>query len=100
MKFEETLGQMFIGSLTITTIISILGICFLYYWIWSIRDMIRNDFKKDSNKIVWCILLIGMPPIGTALYLTMSEDQKEINDPYSEMITKIFNKETSEPKPY
>lgn len=43
-----------------------LGLIIISYgmiWVYAILSVVANDFKKDSNKIVWIIALIFIPPI-------------------------------------
>jgi hypothetical protein len=39
-------------------------------------DILRSDFKKESNKIVWIIMVIFLPVLGFLLYLVIGRKQK------------------------
>jgi hypothetical protein len=50
------------------TIVIISGMTILFFILWSycILSVLKNSFKKDSDKIVWMIALIIIPP--TAIF--------------------------------
>jgi hypothetical protein len=54
-------------------------------WFISIIDILRNDFKKDINKLVW-FFTISIPVLGPMLYFFIGFDQKvekEADDEFS-----------------
>jgi TM2 domain-containing membrane protein YozV len=53
-----------------------LGIGVFALWIWSIVDILRSDFKKESDKIVWLVLVVGLHLLGSLLYLLIGTKQK------------------------
>jgi len=59
----------------ITLILMLIGIALAIQWVFSIIDVLSQRFKNDSNKIIWIIMLIFVPPIGTFLYMFMRESQ-------------------------
>ena len=42
------------------------GILFTLLWCYCVISVLKNNFKKDSNKIVWLLALIFLPP--TAIF--------------------------------
>lgn len=52
------------------------GIGMFALWIWSIVDIIRSDFRKESDKIVWLVLVVGLHLLGSLLYLLIGTKQK------------------------
>lgn len=55
----------------------------LLLWFYSLIDILRNDFKKDINKLVW-FFTIAIPVLGPLLYLFIGFDQKiekDLEDP-------------------
>ena len=44
-------------------------------WFFSLIDILRNEFKKDINKLVW-LFTIAIPILGPLLYLVIGFDQK------------------------
>lgn len=45
-------------------------------WIWSIVDVVRSNFKKESDKIVWLIVVLSLQLMGTILYMIYGVKQK------------------------
>ncbi len=45
----------------------------LILWIWALVDIIQSRFSDDSTKIIWCLLVIFLPFIGTFLYYVIGE---------------------------
>lgn len=52
------------------------GIGIFALWIWTIVDILRSDFKKESDKIVWLVLVVGLHLLGSLLYLLLGTKQK------------------------
>lgn len=52
------------------------GIGMFALWIWSIVDIICSDFRKESDKIVWLVLVVGLHLLGSLLYLLIGTKQK------------------------
>ena len=55
-------------------------------WLYSLADVIRNDFKHISTKIVWVINLCFFPPLGTILYLLIGRNQRTTNYPVGRLV--------------
>lgn len=53
--------------------IMVLNFCSI--WIYSLISILKNDFKKDSNKTVWIIALIFLPFITPYIYPDFKEIQ-------------------------
>jgi len=45
------------------------------FWFWALVDILRSDFT-GKNKIVWVLVVIFLPPIGTILYFLIGRKQK------------------------
>lgn len=41
-------------------------------------DIIRSDFNVSTNKLVWVLVVIFAPVIGSLLYLLFGRKQKQI----------------------
>jgi len=63
---------LFIGGLGIKFIFIIIGIL----WIWALVDLIKSDFKDNTNKIIWALVIIFTFPIGPVLYLAIGKNGK------------------------
>lgn len=44
--------------------------------IMALVDLLRSSFKDSTNKIVWAILIVLMPVIGSVLYFFIGKQQK------------------------
>lgn len=47
----------------------------LVFWIWSVIDVLKNEFT-GSNKIVWLIIVLVLNLIGSFLYFFIGRKQK------------------------
>ena len=47
----------------------------LAVWVYALVDVIKHDFN-DDNKIIWLLVVILMPLLGSILYLTMGAKHK------------------------
>jgi choline-glycine betaine transporter len=50
-------------------------------WLYALADVIRNDFKQITTKIVWIINLCVFPPLGTILYFLIGRNQRITSRP-------------------
>ncbi len=48
---------------------------FFIAWVWSIVDILKNEFT-GYNKLIWILVLIFLPPVGVLLYLFIGKNQK------------------------
>jgi hypothetical protein len=44
--------------------------------LWSLFDLMKSEFKLTHNKILWVVLILLLPVIGTVFYLLISPEQK------------------------
>jgi hypothetical protein len=45
-------------------------------WIWSIVDVVRSEFRKPSDKILFLVLTCAFPLVGTLVYIFYGQKQK------------------------
>jgi len=45
-------------------------------WIFAIIDVVRSEFKGENDRLIWLLLVILLPFLGTILYFTIGKDQK------------------------
>ena len=41
------------------------------HWIWSIIDVLRHQNKATQSRIIWIILVVIVPAVGSMLYYAM-----------------------------
>jgi hypothetical protein len=65
-----------IQHLASNSVALLLGIFAVFIlWFISLIDILRHDFKKDINKLVW-FFTITIPVLGPVLYFFIGFDQK------------------------
>lgn len=57
-------------------IIILLGLTLLILPIVALVDLVKSDFKDSTSKIVWAIIIVFMPILGSIIYLIFSKNQK------------------------
>ena len=45
-------------------------------WIWAVVDILQSEFKDSNMKLVWMLIVLLMPMLGTILYLWKGEQTK------------------------
>ena len=45
-------------------------------WIWALIDCLKSDFSDSSTKLIWILVIIFVPIIGSILYLVIGRGQK------------------------
>lgn len=53
----------------------VLGLLFLVLFIYCLVDILNNQFK-DNEKVVWIVLVVLLPFIGSILYLAIGKKHK------------------------
>jgi hypothetical protein len=74
MESIPTLSMM-PGGAEILVILFILGTPFLMM-VLALVDILRSDFEQSSNKLVWTIVVILLPFIGSLIYFLIGRNQK------------------------
>jgi hypothetical protein len=49
----------------------IIGLLMIFLWISALVSIIRNEFYGQNEKLIWALLVIFLPFIGTILYFTI-----------------------------
>ena len=57
-------------------IMLILGIAGTIFWIWMLINCIGRKFKDDVNKVIWILVIIFLPFIGSLLYFFLVKKPK------------------------
>ena len=68
-----TLLFMGLGSFEVLILLIPIGLT-----IWALIDAIKSNFQKDINKLVWIIVIVGMPFFGGILYFLIGSKQKSV----------------------
>jgi len=71
--------MMLIGFILLIALPSIL-------WLYALADVIRNDFRLFSTKLVWAAVLCLFPPLGTVLYYLIGRNQRTTFHPVGRLV--------------
>ena len=61
--------------------IILLAIGIFLIWLATIIDIVKNEFKRDADKIVWFLFVMVLPPLGVLLYFFIGRFQKTGAEP-------------------
>jgi len=45
-------------------------------WIFAIIDILKSNFKDSTNKIIWVLIVLLLPVLGSILYFIFGGQQK------------------------
>jgi len=54
-----------------TILITALLLLALVLWIWAVIDILRSDFKDIVQKIIWLLVVIFFPILGSIVYFQL-----------------------------
>ena len=80
MAAEVGAGMAFIAVfLVFTMIFAIIGLfVFLFiFWIYMIIDVAKRDFKEDSERVVWILVLVFLSWLGALIYYFAVKNEKK-----------------------
>ncbi|WP_374451388.1 PLDc N-terminal domain-containing protein [Cloacibacterium normanense] len=65
-------------SLSILHLVFVLFIILLpsVLWIFAIIDILKSNFKDSTNKIIWVLIVLLLPVLGSVLYFIFGGQQK------------------------
>ncbi|MEB2778920.1 PLD nuclease N-terminal domain-containing protein [Algoriphagus persicinus] len=52
------------------------GFGYFCFMIYALVDLIRSDFREQHMKLIWALMILFIPIIGTFLYLSMNRRTK------------------------
>ena len=58
------------------------GVCIIFFlalfiaWLYVVVDILRSDFKNNTDKMIWFIFIMFMPPLAVPLYFILGRKQK------------------------
>ena len=65
-------------------IILTLGLGTFGFWIYALIEIISDEYKNDTDKIIWFLLVFFLPFVGTILYYAIG--RKKISIPEEEYV--------------
>jgi len=48
-------------------------------WLWALIDLVKSEFSDKNMKLVWALIIIFIPFIGSIIYLILGRKQKLSN---------------------
>lgn len=57
-------------------ILVLIGLCFLLVPLMTLIEIIRSEFERSENKIIWVVVVLMLPFIGSILFWTIGRSQK------------------------
>lgn len=51
-------------------------VAYLGFWMYALIDCLKNEFRGPNQKLIWVLLILFAPIMGTFLYLSMSQCSK------------------------
>jgi hypothetical protein len=72
-RFDPSSAVQLFASNSVALLLLIFAVFIL--WFISLIDILKNEFKKDINKLVW-FFTITIPVLGPLLYFFIGFDQK------------------------
>ena len=66
------------GFILLILLIVIIILLMFVFWIWMLIDCLKRKFSRDTEKIVWVLVIIFLGAIGAAVYffVVKSDDKK------------------------
>ncbi|MBI2542119.1 PLDc N-terminal domain-containing protein [Candidatus Woesearchaeota archaeon] len=60
----------------------VIGALIFAFWIWMIIDCAKRNFKKDTDKVVWMLVIVFLNILGAAIYyfVVKAGDKKEMKE--------------------
>ena len=46
------------------------------FWIWSLVDCLKSEWKNPSDKVVWLLVILFLNLFGSILYVLISPSKK------------------------
>jgi CDP-diglyceride synthetase len=55
---------------------SIISILYLSAMLMALISILRSDFRDSTTKLIWILVVMFMPIIGSILYVTIGREQR------------------------
>ncbi len=52
-----------------------LGVVLFGSWLYAIIEIISDDYKSDTDKLLWFLLVFFLPFVGTIVYFLIGRDK-------------------------
>lgn len=62
-----------IGAEGFPVLFGLLGVAYLVFWIYTLVDVVRSNFKDHNMKIIWVLIILFAQVLGPILYWVMAK---------------------------
>lgn len=73
------MNLLFIGGISpgsfVLILFSIVAFAFFAFWIITLVDIVKSNFKDPNMKLIWILVLIFTSPIGAIIYWIIAPNQ-------------------------
>ena len=66
---------MFSALLAFGGFVGLLGILCFIFWLWMLVDCLKNPRLHGNEKLIWVLVVIILPFIGSLLYFFIAKEQ-------------------------
>jgi low temperature requirement protein LtrA len=63
--------EMVVGFISMAVMLAL-----FIFWVWALVDILKSDFKDNTNKIVWLLVIFLLNGFGAILYYFIGRNQK------------------------
>jgi len=56
-----------------------LGLSTFGFWLYALIEIISDEFKSDTDKVLWFLLVFFLPFVGTIVYYMIGKRQHRIS---------------------
>lgn len=64
----------------------LLALAGLVFWIWSLVDCLKAEWKNSSDKTVWLLVILFLSLFGSMLYVLIGKDKQVKKGETSEQV--------------
>jgi hypothetical protein len=63
------------GLLAFGELFGLLGILCFIFWVWMLIDCLKNPRLQGTEKLIWVLVIIILPFLGSLLYFFIAKEQ-------------------------
>jgi len=64
----DDLGSLLAGAGIVGLMVGLLGLACLVFWVWMLIHAIRNKGLRDTEKIIWVLVIVLVQVLGALIY--------------------------------
>ncbi len=73
---ERALEQALLPAMTLVAWIGLIGLVHLLLFMMALVNIMKSEFKNNTNKILWVIIVLALPYLGVLLYFLIGRQQR------------------------